>query len=210
MRPVSRRRPAGFTVTEAMVALAVLAIVLGLGMPLMADWVAAGKVGAATQFYADGVALAHGAALSHNSASRLVLLPNSGNGQYDWRVDVCYPSAAVPCNDVSGQWSTTSTAVTDPNDSNSSHGATSVQRAADALPGVTVLQVALTPSNASAVYFTPLGWVDGNVTPRLQRIDLTPARAGAFRPSALVLTLAGLASRCDPTVAAHDSRGCPQ
>jgi type IV fimbrial biogenesis protein FimT len=71
--------------------------------------------------------------------------------------------------------------------------------------------VAVTPDNASEVVFTPLGWVDGNVSPRLSRIDLQPAlgRQGAFKKMAVVLTLAGTASICDPDVAVQDSRGCP-
>jgi type IV fimbrial biogenesis protein FimT len=45
----------------------------------------------------------------------------------------------------------------------------------------------------------------------LRRIDLAPAagHAGAFPNTSVVLTLAGRATKCDPGVAASDSRACP-
>ncbi|MGZ5199595.1 MAG: pilus assembly FimT family protein [Telluria sp.] len=211
MRPVSAvRTQAGFTLTEALVAMAVLGIVVGIGAPRMASWVSASKAGSATQFYAEGFALARNQALTHNSESRLVLTANANNSQYDWQVDICFPTPATPCNSVSGTWSTTSAAAgSDPEGAN---GFKSVLRRADALPGLATMSRALTPSNATAVYFTPLGWVDTTVAPSLQRIDLTPATSGAFRPAAVVVTLAGVVSKCDPSIlpTAHDSRGCPQ
>ncbi len=74
------------------------------------------------------------------------------------------------------------------------------------------MMLTVSADGADSVYFTPLGWVDAGVSPRVTRIDLAPAvgRNGAFREQAVVLTLAGTASICDPRVAAHDSRGCPQ
>jgi type IV fimbrial biogenesis protein FimT len=74
------------------------------------------------------------------------------------------------------------------------------------------MMLTLADGGADGVYFTPLGWVDSNIAPRVSRIDVAPAlgRDGAFRPLAVVLTLAGTASICDPQVAPHDSRGCPQ
>lgn len=204
MRPVSQR---GFTLTEALIALAVLGLLVGLGIPKMSDWVSASKAGAATQFYADGFSFAHNQALTHNAESRLVLSANTANGQYDWQVDICFPTPATPCNDVSGSWSTTTTAAA--NDPDTGTAFKSVKRPASALPKTTVMTTTLTPSGATAVYFTPLGWVDTNVTPSLQRIALAPVTANAFPQSAVVVTLAGAVSRCNPAFTAPDSRGCP-
>lgn len=211
MRPVSgARAQRGFTLVEAMVAMAVLALLVGIGLPRMSDWVAASKAQAATQFYAEGFALAHNQAITHNSESRLMLTPNSTSGQYDWQVDICFPTPATPCNNASGSWSTVAAAAAlDPEGAN---GFKSVLRRADALPKVANMSRTLTPSNTASVYFTPIGWVDTNVAPSLQRIDLNPVSAGAFRPSAVVVTLAGAVVKCDPSVGltSHDSRRCPQ
>jgi type IV fimbrial biogenesis protein FimT len=87
-----------------------------------------------------------------------------------------------------------------------------VARSADSLPSTGVMMLTLAGSGAGAVYFTPLGWVDSAVSPRVTRIDVAPAlgRSGAFRPLAVVVTPAGTASICDPAAVAHDARGCPQ
>ena len=216
MQPVSARpgyraarTAAGFTLIEALVALAILASLLALGVPRMNDWVQANKAAAAAEFYAEGFTLARAQAVSHNSASRLVLTENPANGQMDWQVDICFPTASVPCNAESGSWSTTTAPAAD--DFEKQRGFKSVLRRADSLPNTSVLAHTLSPSGATDVYFTSLGWVDTKISPRLARIGLAPAagHAGAFPPSAVVLTLAGIASKCDPNATAQDSRRCP-
>jgi type IV fimbrial biogenesis protein FimT len=206
---VTAPRSTGFTLTEALVALAVMGLLLGLGIPRMSNWLLASNAAAAAEFYAEGFTLARQQAVTHNSASRIVMTENPANGQMDWRVDICFPTGSVPCNDESGGWSTTST-VAD-NDPEGAAGFKSVFRGAGSLPASAVLAQTLSPSGATDAYFTPLGWVDTTFSPRLVRIGLAPTtdHAGAFPASAVVLTLAGIATKCDPKAAAHDSRGCP-
>jgi type IV fimbrial biogenesis protein FimT len=138
-----------------------------------------------------------------------VLSENAVSGQMDWQVDLCFPTPSTPCNEDSGSWSTTNAAAgADPDQAT---GFRSVARKADNLPATSNLMLSVSPGGADAVYFTALGWVDASISPRVQRIDLTPSlgHSGAFRPQAVVVTLAGTASICDPAVASHDSRGCP-
>lgn len=211
MRPVSRFRRAapGFTLMEALLALAILGITLAIGVPNLSGWLQSSRAASGAEFYADGFRLARAEALKHNSASRIMLTENPRNGQMDWRVDLCFPTAAMPCNAESGVWSNPGASAA--GDPEGSSGFKSVFRTADALPGNTVLAQSLSPSGATDVYFTSLGWVDTVFSPRLRRIDLVPAagRSGSFPSSAVVVTLAGLATKCDPTVAATDSRACP-
>lgn len=204
------RPDAGFTLVEAMIALAVFAVLLALGVPRMSDWLAATRAAAATQFYAEGFALARAKALAHNSASRLVLSPNTASGQFDWRVDLCFPTPEAPCDADAGNWSTLTNAVKP--DGAAGAGFTSVVRTADALPGTTRLSVTPGPDGASAVHFTPLGWVDTRIDERMMRVDLAPASGSVLQfPSAsVVLTLAGVAARCDPDADGQDSRRCPE
>lgn len=194
---------------EAVVALAVMAVLLAVGIPNLSGWLQARKAAAAAAFYKEGFQLARAQAVAHNSASRLVLSDNSVSGQQDWQVDICFPTLSTPCNADSGSWSTAAAAAE--GDPDQTHGFRSVARSSDSLPAASAMMLALSPSGAQSVYFTPLGWVDGSVASRITRIDLTPApgRSGTFKPLAVVLTLAGTASICDPGVAAHDSRGCP-
>ena len=204
-----KRPAAGFTLIEAVVALAIMAVLMAVGIPSLSGWLQARKAAAAASFYTEGFQMARAQAVTHNSASRLVLIENATSGQMDWRVDICFPTPSTPCNEDSGSWSTGSAAAgADPDQT---HGFRSVVRSADGLPAANTLMLSLAPSGADTVYFTPLGWVDASISPRVQRIDLAPAlgRSGAFRPQAVVVTLAGTASICDPGVAAHDSRGCP-
>ena len=208
MRPVRPAGSAGFTFIEAAVVLSILGILLAVGIPGMSNWMLARKAGDAAGFYRDGLMLARSQALSHNSASRLVLIDNA-NGQMDWRVDLCFPTPSEPCSGVSGAWSTVDAAAgADPDPAK---GFRSVLRSASNLPASNALVSSIEPLGAETVYFTPLGWVDGRASPRVQRIKLAPAhgRDGAFAPMAVALTLGGLATICNPGAAAHSSKTCP-
>ena len=203
-----RKARGGFTLLETMVALAIMGIVLAAGVPSMSAWIFAGRAAAAGQFYAEGLALARSQALTHNSASRLVLLENPGK-LLNWRVDICFPRPDTPCDEISSNWST----VTAPaaGDGEGTAGFLSVLRRSDALPPATQLAQVVGPDEARAVYFTPMGWVNPAIAPRIERINLTPAgrQAGAAPAGAVVLTLAGIATRCKPGVPSTDTQRCP-
>lgn len=209
MRPVSAIRPHGFTLVELVIGLAIASILLGVGIPAMSGWLENMRTASAGDFYADGLRLAHQQAVSHNGVARFVLTENATNGQLDWQVDLCYPSATTPCNATSGSWSSVSAPASD--DPNGSAGFKSVFRSAAALPPSAVMQYQLSPDGATSVYFAPSGWVDTTVTPALTRITLAPpaARPGSFPTQAVALTLAGMAAKCDPTVSVPDTRACP-
>jgi type IV fimbrial biogenesis protein FimT len=195
-----RARGAGFTVVEAAVVLVIIGILMAVGMPSMSNFLLGRKAAAAAVFYQDGLAFARNQAIVHNSNSRLVLVENAANGQMDWRVDLCVQTTDVICDDDHGSWSTTSSPVL---------GFKSVLRSAAALPAESAMAQSFLPSGATEIYFTPLGWIDSRVTPRLTRIDLAPTRANAFKPLAIVVTLAGIASVCDPNAVLHGTRRCP-
>jgi type IV fimbrial biogenesis protein FimT len=199
----------GFTLIEALIALAILAVVLSIGMPRMSAWIYAGKVAAASQFYAEGFVMARNQALTQNGSSRLVLSTNPANGQFDWRIDVCFPRSDAPCNEISDNWSTTALAAS--GDPKGADGVKSLLRRADALPPAAELAQSTGEDDARAVYFTPLGWVDPAIVPRLERIDMTPhgRQADAAPVTAVVLTLAGNTIRCRPLAAANDPHRCP-
>lgn len=210
MHPISQRRGAGFTMIEAMVVVAILGIALAIGVPAMTDWVRNTKVEGATEFYAEGFRLARAEAIKHKSASRISLDANAKNGQLDWQVDICFPVTDAPCNADAGNWSTiTAIAAGDPEGAT---GFTSIARSAEALPGKATLRQTLLPAGANTVYFTPLGWVDTTVPARVSTLtlDAVPGTGYEFAPSAIAVTLSGMATKCRPDVPEHDSRGCPK
>jgi type IV fimbrial biogenesis protein FimT len=73
------------------------------------------------------------------------------------------------------------------------------------------LQPTTQPAGSNQVYYTPLGWVDPLFAGRLNSLRLDPSTAFADEvpPVALVVTLAGMATKCNPTLPDTDNRGCP-
>lgn len=207
LKPV--RSQAGVTFVELAIGLAIVAIAMSIGLPMMSNWVVTNKAASASEFYADGFALARREAVARNASSRIVLTPNVSNGQMDWQVDVCYPAAGVRCSDSTGAWSTTAAPAT--NDPKGTDGFKSVFRDAGALPQSDVLLPSIEPSGASTIYFTSLGWVDTTIDNRLTQIRLDPATrlARDIPVVAVAVTLAGTATKCNPTLSAPDSRACP-
>lgn len=205
-----KRGGAGFTLVELMVTLAVFGFLLSIAVPNMSRWVVKNKAGAVAEFYADGFSTARRMAVSRNAETRLSLLqqPSNVNGQFDWQIDICYPTPVLAC-DANGLWSTTTAPAG--NDPKGVAGDVSILRPSDALPSSGMLTPSMLPANASVIYFTPLGWVDTNIANRLTRIqfDPSPAYVGDIPASAVVVTLSGMASTCNPTVTASDSRACP-
>ncbi len=198
-----------FTLIETMLVLVVLGILLSFGVPRMTLWTLSGKAASATEFYAEGFKLARQQALGHHAASRMVLTVNTGNGQMDWQVDLCFPMPGVPCSNESGDWS--GTTVPAGGDPEGAAGSRSIFRSANALPSAAILQPHLLPEGSNSVYFTASGWVDTGFGQRLSRIQFDPAasHAGRLHPSALVVSLAGSVIKCDPGVAVGDARACP-
>lgn len=208
MHQLGTGRQRGTTLVELMVGVVILAFLLAIGVPSMSTWISTNKAVSASEFYADGFAMARRQAVLHNAASRIVLTPNA-NGQLNWQVDVCYPIPGTPCTDTSGVWSTTTIAAT--NDPQGTGGYKSVLRPADALPPSTRLVPKTEPDGTSAVYFTSLGWVDTGYDDRLSRIRLDPAgqSASEIPPVAIAVSLSGMVIKCNPVLLAPDSRACP-
>lgn len=202
-------RDDGFTLIELLVTITIFAIMLAIGIPNASAWLLANRARGASEFYAEGFATARRDAVSHNAASRIVLSPNTDSGQFDWQVDLCYPQPGTPCNANSGNWSTTAAASA--NDPLGAGGYRSVYRAATALPPTEVLQPSTLPAGASAVYYTAVGWVDTTDPQRLtqMRLDPTAKFAKDVPVVALAITLAGVVSKCNPTLPSTDNRACP-
>lgn len=213
MYTVSRPRSAGFTLLEAMIALAIIGISLSIGIPALFDWVRATKLQAAAEFYAEGFRYAHDEAVKRKASTRITLTTNANNGQLDWQVDLCYPTPAAACTEGSTNWSTTAApAAADPDLAAVPAVVPykSVFRNADHLLGAAVVQQTLLPLGANQVYFTSLGWTDTSIPDNITRLTLSPPSGSiAFKTMAVAVTLAGVTSKCFPEHAPPDSRGCP-
>jgi type IV fimbrial biogenesis protein FimT len=202
-------RHAGFTLIELLVTITVFGIMLAIGVPNATSWLLANRARGASEFYADGFGMARREAISHNAVSRISLTPNSNTGQMDWQVDLCFVGVDTQCLPEQEGWSSTGAPAA--NDPLGQAGYRSVFRAADALPPSEVLQPTVLPVGSSQVYYTALGWVDTNFDQRLTqlRLDPTSKYAREVPAVALSITLAGIATKCDPNVTIHDNRACP-
>lgn len=199
----------GFTLIELLLTMSIFGIMLAVGIPAMSNWLLTTRARSASEFYADGFSMARRQAVSHNTFSRITLTPNTNSGQMDWQVDICFVDINTPCNSNSGSWSTPTTPAQ--NDPQGVAGYKSVLRSADALPPSEVLQPSTLPSGTSAVYYTALGWVDTTFPDRMTqlRLDPAPQYVSEVPVVALAISLAGMATKCDPTVSASDNRACP-
>jgi len=200
---------AGFTLIELLVTITVFGIMLAIGIPGASNWLLANRARGVSEFYAEGFGMARREAISHNTASRISLTPNPNTGQMDWQVDLCYVGADTQCLPDQQGWS--STDAPSANDPLGEAGYRSVFRSADALPSAEVLQPSVLPAGSSQVYYTALGWVNTNFDERLTQLRLDPAAKYLHEVPAVALsiTLAGMATKCDPTVTSHDNRACP-
>jgi len=199
----------GFTLVELLVTITIFGVMLAIAIPNLSSWLLTAKARSASEFYMDGLSMARRQAVSHNASSRISFTANANTGQMDWQVDICFPAPGTLCTAQSGVWSTPTTPAA--NDPQGTAGYTSVVRVADSLPTTDVLIATLQPDGASEIYFNALGWVDTTVPNHVTqlRFDPTPAYANDVPPAAVSITLGGMATKCNPTVAATDSRACP-
>ncbi|NVM79977.1 type IV fimbrial biogenesis protein FimT [Duganella sp. SG902] len=202
-------RQAGFTLIELLVTITIFGIMLAIGIPNASNWLLTNRARSASEFYAEGFSMARRQAVSHNAFSRISLTPNVNTGQMDWQVDICFVGADTACAPGDDSWSTTAAPAA--NDPEGAAGFRSIFRAADSLPSSEVLLPTTLPAGASQVYYTATGWVDTTFAPRLTQLRLDPSTQYAHNVPvvALVVTLAGMATKCDPTLAATDNRACP-
>ncbi|XLZ71173.1 prepilin-type cleavage/methylation domain-containing protein [Massilia sp. SR12] len=206
----SRARQRGMTLLELVLGVGIVSFTLALGVPSMSHWLQTNKAKATSEFYADGLGTARRQALSHNSRSRIVLSENGATGQYNWQIDICFPQPDAPCSSDAGGWSTVDKPAA--NDPQGAQGYKSVFRSAGSLPPAAVAAPVLQPASAREIYFTELGWVDPAVEDRLHSIRLNPGSEfkDDVAPVALVVTLSGMTTKCDPTRGTGDSRACPE
>jgi type IV fimbrial biogenesis protein FimT len=81
-----RRRAAGFTLIELMVALAIAVILLVLAAPAYVRWLADAETSSAASSVADGIRSAQAEAVKRNAVVEFVLDPTSGSG--GWHVQL--------------------------------------------------------------------------------------------------------------------------
>jgi type IV fimbrial biogenesis protein FimT len=203
------RHAAGFTIIEAMVTLAIFAILVAIGVPTMSVWIRNNKVRSATDALQNGLRLAQAEslrrsrqvvfALTNSTTPGTIPLPAAAGGT-SW-VIYTVPSMAngeVPLYIQSGDFSnaTANVQVTGP-------------------AAVCFNSVGRLTNNASAGVTAIVGGANSciqPVAPPAPPMDIfNISIVGGDRPLRVNLGLGGQVHMCDPAVAISDSHpeGCP-
>jgi type IV fimbrial biogenesis protein FimT len=195
-------RQGGFTIIEIGITLVILGVLMAAGLPSLFAWLGTSRANSAPVFYMEGIRLAREGAIKNNAAARFTLIPNSSNGQYDWRVDWCSPTTTAACDDGSGKWSTTASPVST---ASGEPSGPSILRTSEGLPSSQLLGINSFGEND--VYFDSVGWLNSNAT-NLTKIQFIPSSTDSL-PTQININLSGMVERCVPTVGSSDSRACP-
>lgn len=180
-------RPPGFTLVELLIAVAVLGILIVLGIPSFNEWIQNSHIRNAAEAALNGLQLARSEAVRRNGFTQFVL--GTGTG---WRVvAITPPSGGIGAACVE----------------------TEIIQQREGNEGSSTAKVTVTPAGATAVTFTPLGWVgsgsDACGTPISQLdFDSSVMAAERSRELRLIITAGGGIRLCDPQVASGDPRAC--
>lgn len=196
----------GFTMTELLVSIAIVAILLGLTMPSVNGYIETAKLNSAAQSYLSGVQTARTTAIRQNLRTEFVLTDTpvetanladnvvpAANGQ-NWVVRVVDPNRAPPAF-----------LLVEAKAANEGSPSTSGQ-------SVQILGAGAPTAFTGTVPFNGFG---GTADANNYTFALQNPRGGACAPvgpmrcPAIQVPAGGLARICDPLVtAATDSRGC--
>lgn len=192
----------GVTLIELLVAITVLAVLISLGAPSFGEWLQNQQIRAAAEATLNGLQVARAEAVRRNLPVRFQFVSDLtsscslSNNSLNWVVSLADPTGA--CD-----------ALVDATPSG-----TVIQSRA-ALEGSPNAQIAITPSVAHSVTFSPLGsvlTVNAGGSQPITQIDVTNPMitSGAARPLRIVVSGGGNIRMCDPAVTtAGDPRACP-
>jgi type IV fimbrial biogenesis protein FimT len=197
-----RRRPAGMSLVEVMIGLAIMAILLGLGVPSMSTWLMNAQVRTMSETLLQGLNLARAEAVRRNGLVRFQLVSGltsscavSTSG-VDWVVSLADPASKcdiAPSETVAPQ---------------------TLQKKAGSEGSP---KAAVTATTAGVITFNALGR-PSSVTANMTQIDITnptfsacqhASPAGQTRCMRILITTGGTVKLCDPNVSvATDPRIC--
>jgi type IV fimbrial biogenesis protein FimT len=199
------RASRGFTITELMVSIAVVAVLLGLGVPSMVGYIEAAKLNSAALSYLAGIQTARATAIRQNLITEFVLtntpvqtanlaenLVPAANG-LNWVVRVVDPTRPPPAFLLVEAKSA------------SESGGNAAQAAQIAGVGAPNAFAGILPFNGFGTTADANNYTFVLQNPR----GGACAPAGPMRCPNILVPAGGLARICDPLVnAATDSRGC--
>jgi len=196
----SLRNSRGVSLVEAVVVLALLALVLALAMPEVSNWMRGLKVRNSAESLRNGLEIARLEALKRNTRVTFWMVADAGSkvpgngcalstGSPAWVVSVIDPSGACA----------TAPSLTD------SPQLVQRSQASENADGLTVAATSAGGAAVSSVSFNGLGQVQGTA---IQTIDIS-STAGTARSLRVVVEAGGAIRMCDPAATGTDPRVCP-
>ena len=193
----------GFTLVELLVGMAIVAILLALGVPSIAEYLQSAKMNSAAQSYLTGLQLARSEAIRRNLGVQFVLT--------DTAINPGVENAAVAA--ANGQnwivrWFDAASATSRLIEAKSAaEGSASVASP----PAVTIAGVGAPTPFAGVVAFNGFGAPAGGDA---FQFDVQNPQGGACAPAGpmrcprIIVTTGGEVRLCDPVAVAGDSRAC--
>jgi type IV fimbrial biogenesis protein FimT len=168
----------GFSLVELMIAIVILGVILGIGVPSMQSWLVSAQVTAKSEAILNGLQLARAEALRRNTRVYFNL-----NQDSSWTVGCVN---AVGDTDGDGLAD-----CPDPIQSKSADEAGKVD------------DISLSPFGATMVSFNGIGLVVANAGgggDTLTQVDIAKSGGGVTRNLRIIVTLGGQSRLCDPDI----------
>ena len=206
----------GFSMTELMVSIGILAIVFGIGIPNFTTWISNTQVRSTAESLLAAIQLARGEAVKQNSLAQFKLTGDA-TGSASWSVIAASSSVSGSFNIATDKATSVQTAGASETGANARLG---VSTAAQANPGCCAASVNAGTNMGTnpqpGIVFDAFGKVvaDTSVT-TVTRIDVTKVGdTGANdeeknRRMVILISDSGMAKLCRPSLPASNSQGCP-
>jgi type IV fimbrial biogenesis protein FimT len=175
---MSRYGQLGVSMIEIMVGVAIIAILMGMGVPSFRDWIQSSQIRTAAEAVQNGLQLARTEAVRQNTSVQFVL-----DAGYGWTVGCVTATASCPATIQSRP---------------GTEGSSNAVVAGVSLPATIVFNGLGRVTPAAATTFTVSNPTGGNCK----------TNGGAMRCLDVSISTGGQIRMCDPALASSDPRGC--
>lgn len=205
----------GFSMAELLVSIAILAIVLGLGVPSFSAWISNTQVRSTAESLLAAIQLARGEAVRQNSRAQFMLTGDT-SGVAGWKVIAA--SSSVPGSFATADGATTTqTAGAAETGANARLGvSTAIQATSNCCATSVAAGTGMGTSPPPGLVFDAFGKIadDPSVT-TVTRIDVTKVGDTGVndeeknRRMVILISSFGVARLCKPSLPTTNSQGCP-
>jgi len=205
----------GYSLIELLVAISILTIMLGIGIPSFSSWIYNTQVRSTAESLLAAMQLARGEAVKQNGLAQLKLTGNAG-GSASWTV-ISASSSVSGSFDVADGAISIQSANANETGANARLGvSTAIQATSNCCSASITGGTGMAGNPAPGIVFNAFGKVvaDASVT-TITRIDVSNAgdteanNEEKSRRRVILIPTSGSAKMCRPSLPASNSQGCP-